>query len=162
MPSIRTARKGDLENLLALMEKYYEFDHHNFDRKKARLAMRTLLADSALGLVFLATDKDSAIGYLVLAFGYSLEYHGRDAFVDEFFILEKHRGKGLGREMLARAEKAAKKMGIKAIHLEVMRHNDPVLGFYRREGFVDHDRYLMTKKASVDKYFKQQKPHKNG
>ena len=147
MPSIRTARKDDLKSLLMLMEKYYEYDHHNFDRKKAQMAMRTLLADPALGMVFLATDSDLAIGYLVLAFGYSLEYHGRDAFVDEYFILEKHRGKGLGREMLARAQKAAKKMGIKAIHLEVTRHNDPVLGFYRREGFVDHDRYLMTKRA---------------
>jgi GNAT superfamily N-acetyltransferase len=129
------------------MEKYYEYDRHNFDRKKAQSAMRTLLADPALGRVFLAIDKYMAIGYLVLAFGYSLEYHGRDAFVDEFFILEKYRGKGLGKEMLAHAEKAAKKIGIKALHLEVTRHNDTVLGFYRREGFIDHDRYLMTKRA---------------
>ena len=147
IPSIRTARKDNLKSLLALMEKYYEYDRHDFDRKNVPLAMRGLLADPLLGAVFLATEKNIAIGYLVLAFGYSLEYHGRDAFVDEFFIVEKYRSKGLGRAMLARAQKAAKKMGIKAIHLEVSRHNEKVLDFYGREGFDDHDRYLMTKRV---------------
>lgn len=129
------------------MEEYYDYDRHNFDRKNARRAMRRLLAGPALGTVFLAGDRNSPIGYLVLAFGYSLEYHGRDAFVDEFFILEKYRGKGLGSKMLARAEKAAKKIGVRAIHLEVTMHNEPVLRFYRREGFEDHDRHLVTKRV---------------
>jgi GNAT superfamily N-acetyltransferase len=71
--------------------------------------MRRLLTDPALGSVFMAADKNSAIGYLALAFGYSLEYHRRDAFVDEFFILEKYRGNGLGGKMLMHAEKAAKR-----------------------------------------------------
>ena len=95
--------------------------------------MHDLLSDGSLGLV--------------LAFGYSLEYHGRDAFLDEFFIEEDYRGKGHGKKMLTRAENAAKKLGIKAIHLEVTRHNDPVIPFYKREGFQDHDRYLMIKRV---------------
>jgi hypothetical protein len=88
---IRIARKDDLEGIVALMEKYYEYDRHDFDRKNARRVMRRLLADPVLGRVFLAADKNSAIGYLALTFGYSLEYHGRDAFVDEFFILKIQR-----------------------------------------------------------------------
>ena len=145
MSGIRIARKDDLEGIVALMEKYYEYDRHDFDRKNARRVMRRLLADPVLGRVFLAADKNSAIGYLELAFGYSLEYHGRDAFVVEFFILEKYRGKGLGGKMLAHAEKADKRLRVRAIHLEVTRHNELVLHFYRREGFKDHDRHLVTK-----------------
>ena len=91
------------------MEKYYDYDRHDFDRKNARRALRRLLADSTLGRVFLAADKNQVIGYLAPAIGYSLGYYGRDAFVDEFFILEKYRGKGLGSKMLAHAEKAAKR-----------------------------------------------------
>ena len=67
-------------------------------------------SDPTIGRVFLAADKNSARGFLALAFGYSLDYHGRDAFVDEFLILEKYRGKGLGGKMLAHAEKAAKRL----------------------------------------------------
>ena len=109
MSRIRIARNDDLEGIVALMEKYYGYDRHDFDRKNARGAMRRLLTDPALGSVFMAADKNSAIGYLALAFGYSLEYHRRDAFVDEFFILEKYRGNGLGGKMLMHAEKAAKR-----------------------------------------------------
>ena len=32
-----------------------------------------------------------------------------------------------------------------ALHLEVTKHNSRVINLYRREGFVDHDRYLMTR-----------------
>ena len=35
MPAIWIATKNDLKPILALMEKYYEYDRHDFDRKKA-------------------------------------------------------------------------------------------------------------------------------
>lgn len=142
---IRMAKKGDLDSLLGLMEKYYAYDRHRFDGATAKKAMRRLLGDRNLGVVFLITDR-IPIGYLVLAFGYSLEFHGRDAFVDEFFLLEGYRGKGVGKAALKHAQRIAEKRGIKALHLEVTRHNSRVVDFYRREGFVDHDRYLMTKR----------------
>ena len=144
MARMRAARKGDLANLLALMEQYYAYDRHHFDPAEAKKAMRMLLGNRDLGAVIVVTDK-VPVGYLVLAFGYSLEFHGRDAFVDEFFLLEKYRGKGVGRATLKYAERIAEKRGIKALHLEVTRHNSRVIDFYRREGFVDHDRYLMTR-----------------
>ncbi|HEX6561041.1 MAG TPA: GNAT family N-acetyltransferase [Nitrososphaera sp.] len=143
---IRAARAGDLDALFALMEMYYDYDHHDFDRKKARNAMRRLLQDRRLGTVLLALDGRKPVGYLVLALGYSLEFGGRDAFIDEFFILQEYRGKGIGKAVLVHAQKAAKKQQVKALHLEVTRHNSAVIGFYAHDGFVDHDRYLMTKR----------------
>lgn len=144
---IRAARPGDLGALYALMEMYDDYDRHKFDRKKARNAMRRMLGDRRLGTVLIALDGKRPIGYLVLALGYSLEFGGRDAFIDEFFIAEEYRGKGLGKAVLAQAQKVAKRRQVKALHLEVTRHNDRVIGFYRKDGFVDHDRYLMTKRT---------------
>ena len=37
-----------------------------------------------------------AVGYLVLTLGYSLEYGGRDAFIDEVYIRSSYRGRGIG------------------------------------------------------------------
>jgi ribosomal protein S18 acetylase RimI-like enzyme len=36
-------------------------------------------------------------------------------------------------------------MGVHAVHLEVDRGNDPAFELYRRTGYEDHDRLLMTK-----------------
>ena len=78
------------------MRDYYAFDGHGFDEQKARVALLTLLRDPNLGRVWLILDGAVAAGYIVLCFGYSLEWLGRDAFVDEFFLREPYRGRGLG------------------------------------------------------------------
>jgi ribosomal protein S18 acetylase RimI-like enzyme len=43
------------------------------------------------------------------------------------------------------AEKYAMELGVNAVHLEVDHGNDPAIELYRRIGYADHGRYLMTK-----------------
>jgi ribosomal protein S18 acetylase RimI-like enzyme len=42
-------------------------------------------------------------------------------------------------------ETVARELGVNAMHLEVSRDNEAALELYRRIGYVDHGRYLMTK-----------------
>jgi len=93
-PQFRLAVESDADALLEFMQAYYAFDGHGFDESKARLALTTLLRDASLGLAWLILDDDAAVGYVVLCFGYSLEWLGRDAFVDEFYLREEYRGRG--------------------------------------------------------------------
>ena len=81
----------------------------------------------------------------MLTFGYSLELLGRDAFVDEFFLLESHRGHGWGRKAMEFVEQAAQALEIHAIHLEVTRHNTGAQQFYPKLGFEDREHHLMSK-----------------
>jgi ribosomal protein S18 acetylase RimI-like enzyme len=81
----------------------------------------------------------------VLTLGYSLEYHGRDAIIDELYIIEEYRGQGIGTRAIELAAKESRSLGIKALHLEVERKNTNAQHFYRKIGFEDHDRYLLTK-----------------
>lgn len=90
------------------------------------------------------SDKEVA-GYIVLTFGFSLEYHGRDALVDEIYLRERFRGQGTGTRGLQFIEGVCRELGIRALHLEVERANIIAQSVYRRAGFVDHDRYLLTK-----------------
>ena len=85
------------------------------------------------------------VGYVVLTLGFSLEFHGRDAFVDEIYIRAQYRGRGIGGKALAFAEGACRSLGVRALHLEVERKNTAAQAVYRKVGFKDHDRYLMTK-----------------
>lgn len=96
------------------------------------------------GACSIAEDELTA-GYVVVAFGYSLEFHGRDAFVDELFLRPAFRGRSLGREVLRFVEEQCRAAGVTALHLEVERKNTAAQEFYRRLGFQDHDRYLMTR-----------------
>lgn len=128
-----------------MMGEYYEFDHLRFDEAKARLALDRLLDEPSLGGVWTIHARNETAGYFVLALGFSLEFHGRDAFLDELYLRAPFRGRGIGGAAIRFAEEACRSFGVVALHLEVERANVNALEVYRRSGFVDHDRYLMTK-----------------
>jgi len=127
------------------MRDYYAFDGHAFDEPKAREALLAFLRDSSLGWAWLICDEEAPVGYIVLTLGYSLEFLGKDAFVDEFFLRESYRGRGWGRKTLEFVEQAARALDIRALHLEVVRSNDVANQVYRRLGFEDRDHFLMSK-----------------
>jgi GNAT superfamily N-acetyltransferase len=139
------ADASDVETLLPLVREFYEFEHIAFDEADAREALRQILSDARLGRVWLMRAGAEVVGYLVLTFGFSLEFKGRDAFVDELFLRADVRGRGLGTRALRVAEEACRHEGIRALHLEVERANTVAQEVYRRFGFRDHDRYLLTK-----------------
>jgi GNAT superfamily N-acetyltransferase len=139
------ATLDDIPTLLQFMREYYEFDHLPFDERVARTALERMVGDDTLGCVWLIRYTGEAIGYLVLTLGYSLEYGGRDAFVDEVYIRSTHRGKGIGTAALTFAEEQCRVLGVRALHLEVERTNTNAYGVYRNFGFVDHDRFMLTK-----------------
>jgi hypothetical protein len=84
-PQSRVAEAPDAELLLDFMQAYYAFDGHGYDREKARAALIALVQNPNFGRAWLILDGDSPAGYAVLCFAYSLEWLGRDAFVDEFY-----------------------------------------------------------------------------
>jgi GNAT superfamily N-acetyltransferase len=144
-PQFRLAAESDADMLLEFMRAYYAFDGHGFDREKAREALTTLLKDANLGRVWLILEGEAPVGYIVLCFGYSLEWLGRDAFVDEFYLREEYRGRGWGRKTMAFVEEEAGKAGIRTLHLEVVRKNAAALEVYRRVGFREHESTFLSK-----------------
>jgi GNAT superfamily N-acetyltransferase len=144
-PSFRIASDSDTDLLLQLMSEYYAFDQHPFNLEKARAALTGLLREPVLGRVWFVCAGEILVGYIVLTFGYSLELLGRDAFVDEFFLLERYRGQGWGRKTMQFVEQAARELDVHAIHLEVTRHNAGAQRFYPKLGFVNRGHHLMSK-----------------
>ena len=148
-PTFRVAQVTDLDTVLVLMQELFVEDQlpdqRPFDSVRARSALSDLLNDSLRGTVWLVCNGEAVVGYLALTFGYSLEFHGRDAFIDEFFIRPTNRRQGWGTHAMEHAETVARSEDVRAIHLEVGRGNIAAQAFYRRAGYADHDRYLMTK-----------------
>jgi GNAT superfamily N-acetyltransferase len=149
-PQFRLAVESDSDILLGFMREYYAFDGHGFDWEKARGAVTALLQDATLGLAWLILDGDAAVGYIVLCFGYSLEWLGRDAFVDEFYLREEYRGRGWGRTTMEFVEEAARAAGIRTLHLEVVRENSAALQVYRKLGFAEHESTFLSKWIARD------------
>ena len=145
MTDLRPATAADLETVLALHQAFFAEDGYAFREEESRANLARLLDDPTLGRLWVMDDGGTIAGYILLAFGFSLEFRGRDAFVDELYVAPGHRGKGLGTRALTLAAEACRELGVRALHLEVERYKEGAQALYRRMGFVDHERYLMTK-----------------
>lgn len=143
--TFKAAEPADLDLLIPFIREFYEYDHHPYDEGRLRPTLTRLLADKNLGGVWLIQTGHEKIGYIILTWGYSLEYYGRDAFIDELYLRESYRGQGIGQKAITFAEEAARSAGVNALHLEVERENTLAHGFYRKVGFEDQDSQFMTK-----------------
>ena len=141
----RLATPADLDLLVGFMRQFYALDQYPFDEPIARAALHTLIEEPSLGRLWIMSTHE-AIGYIALTFGYSLEYHGRDAMIDELFLKAPYRHQGIGTQTLHFVAEQCRGLGIHALHLEVEHTNEAGLILYRKMGFEPHDqRYLMTR-----------------
>jgi len=143
---IREARARDVPALLRMMRSLAEQPPAvPFDEGELRAAFETFLAHAELGIAWLLWLGEKPAGYVILTLGYSFEFRERDAFIDELYVEPEFRRMGLGRRAMEFAEKRARALNVNALHLEVDRGNDPAVELYRRTGYADHGRHLMTK-----------------
>jgi len=145
-PQFTLAEMADLDRLLELNRQLHDFFNEPFEGDFTRQAMAGLIADRSLGRLWLIQAGDQSVGYVVLTLSYSLEYGGREAFIDELFIQSDHRQQGIGTATLAFVDDQCQKLGIRALHLEVDRDNAPARHLYAKAGFVTNSRYLMTRR----------------
>lgn len=139
------ATPTDLNALLPLVEAFYQYDGHPFDAARAETTLRQLINNPSFGRVWLIVVDENIVGYLIVTYGFSLEYYGRDAFIDEVFIVEAFRGQGLGSQTFAFAEQHCRDEGVTALHLEVETHNTSAQAFYDKQGYTSHHRLLLNK-----------------
>jgi ribosomal protein S18 acetylase RimI-like enzyme len=145
--TIREATFQDEPELLRMMRLLAEQEPGKiqFDEPVARATFRRFLSLPVFGRVWLLRETDLPVGYIVLTIGFSFEFRGHDAFIDELYIDAAYRRRGYGKQAVMFLEERAREMGVNAIHLEVDHGNDPAFELYRQIGYDDHDRFLMTK-----------------
>ena len=145
----KAAGHADMDVLIALRREYCRHLEIAFDEQRARVALARLLNDQSLGRVWLIDSGGATVGYLVLIFSYSLEFDGRDAYVDEIYVQASHRGRGLGPKTLLFAEGVCAALGVRALHLGVDRNNARALTANVKGGFEDRNHFLLTTRTAT-------------
>ena len=136
---------GDLARTIGLMREFYAVTEMRFDEEVARTALRKTLLDPSLGSVYLVLVEKEAIGYFVLTFCFSLEFHGKFALLDEIYVREAYRRQKIGEAVIALCESICRKVGIRALRLETGHDNEVAQNLYRKMGFTQDLRHLFTK-----------------
>ncbi|NJN96407.1 MAG: GNAT family N-acetyltransferase, partial [Anaerolineales bacterium] len=132
------AQNTDIERLVELRQEAGTEGQAN-----SHAALEQVINNSSLGRVWLIEMDNQAVGYVAVTFSYSLEFHGRDALLDELYL--RPEAQALGKPSLKFAQGQGQALGVNALHAEMARANIAAQNLYRAADFEDDDSYLMTK-----------------
>lgn len=132
--------------MLDLSAQLYAREGLAWDRAGARSAALELIANPGLGGIWLIETDGATAGYVVLTACFSLEFGGRFGLLDEIFLAEPWRGRGLGTGALEFAARWCRERGMGALRLEVWTGNTSAIRLYERAGFALEERHLMTRR----------------
>jgi len=153
MLSIRAATVNDVGLLKALI---YELAEYERERQFVMITEADLVRDG-FGLApkfraLIAEWDGQAAGY-ALFFGFYSTWEGRPGlFLEDLFVREAFRGKGVGGALLAKVAGIALRENCYGVRWEVLDWNQPAIDFYKRLGasFLDQWKSVLLTGEALD------------
>jgi len=138
----------DIAIITRMMEEFYAIDQYPIDSERTKDLFFEFITHENLGKSWLIQSKNEIVGYFILTFVFSFEYGGKIAFIDELYIKELDRGKGIGKKALLFIQQEVLKLSLKLLYLEVEPHNENAQKLYLAHDFELHNRKLMKFKIT--------------
>ena len=148
MTTFKPLEITDISTITQMMQDFYAIDNYPIDVEVAKNLFQEFISNEHLGKSWLIYSENEIVGYIILTFIFSFEYGGKIAFVDELFIKETARGKGIGKEAIQFIQKEVPKLSLKLLYLEVEPHNENAQKLYLAHDFELHNRKLMKYKVT--------------
>lgn len=146
MTTFKPLGNSDIEIIVAMQQDFYAIDNYPIDIEITKNLFLEFIAHENLGKSWLIFSDNEIVGYVILTFLFSFEYKGKVAFLDELYLSEKARGKGIGAQAIDFIQSTALKLSLKLIWLEVEKHNSTAQKLYLAADFAVHNRILMQYK----------------
>ena len=148
MTTFKPLEISDISIITQMMQDFYAIDNYPMDVEVAKNLFQEFISNEHLGKSWLIYTENEIVGYIILTFIFSFEYGGKIAFVDELFIKETARGKGIGKEAIQFIQREVPKLSLKLLYLEVEPHNENAQKLYLAHDFELHNRKLMKYKVT--------------
>lgn len=135
-----------IEIITQMMSDFYAIDNYPMDRDVAKNLFHEFISNENLGKAWLIYWDNEVVGYVILTYIFSFEYGGKIAFIDELYLIESARGKGIGTNTIQFIKSEIPKLSLKLLYLEVEIHNESAQKLYIANDFTIHHRKLMKYK----------------
>ena len=147
MVQFKPLETSQIESITLMMQDFYAIDNYPIDIEVSKKLFQEFISDENLGKSWIISDDSEVIGYVILTFIFSFEYKGRIAFIDELYLKDSARGKGIGAKTLEFIKEQIPKLSLKLLYLEVEHHNENAQRLYIANDFVIHNRKLLKFKT---------------
>ena len=132
---IRKAERGDAAAIIGLMGDFAEFEGFSsyFQVTEERLAA-AMFGEAAFVEGLLAFEGASPVAYALFYPSFASFRGQRGLFLEDLFISEAARRKGIGEALLKEVARLAWKRGFERIDFQVLDWNTPAIRFYEGLG----------------------------
>ena len=142
---VRKGKKEDLADVLKLIRELALFE------KAPEQVTNTISNMEADGFgknpifdFYVAELKNKIVGIAVYFTKYST-WKGKGLYLDDLFVTEAHRGKGIGKMLFDQIIVEAKNMNAKQMHWQVLDWNTPAIDLYKKYGATIDSEWLDCK-----------------
>jgi GNAT superfamily N-acetyltransferase len=130
-----------LDAVVALFEAQLREHAITTPRDDLRGAIQQVIADQRYGFMLAATAPDGRpIGVAYASSLLSLEHGGVSGWLEELYVLPQWRGQGIGSRLIEEVVIHARKLGWRALDLEVDAAHQRAVLLYVRHQFQPHSR----------------------
>ena len=150
---IRPAAVGDVPLLLRFSREFAEYER----QPDAVVITEETLTRDGFGpqpkfRSLIAEWDAEAIGY-ALFFGIYSSLKGSGIFLEDLFVREAFRGRGIGKALLCQVARIARQEGTYGIRWEVLAWNEPAIKFYKSLGgeFFDEWRQVLLQSDALNR-----------
>jgi GNAT superfamily N-acetyltransferase len=130
---VRLAVAADIEPLTAIMlamERYYEADGIPDSERARRRIAEALFGPAPIGLAFLALEDGRAVGVALCCWLFPTKEFRPGLFLKDMFVADAHRGRGIGRALLAAVAEYAEANDLPRVDWTADRGNAAAAGLY--------------------------------
>ena len=132
---IRPANAADVPILNTLIHEFADFEHLPASVTEQDL-LRDGFCDAPKFRVLMAEWDGQIAGYALFFDNYST-FEGRAGlFLEDIYVRDKYRGKGIGKALLAQVAAIAKRKNCFGLRWQVLDWNTPAIEFYKSLGAI--------------------------
>jgi len=133
--SIRTATSDDVPTVALLIRtlSQYEKLEHEVAMTEDKLRA-TMFGPRSYAEAVLAEEDGKAVGFALFFHNYSTFLAQPGLYLEDLYVLESHRGKGIGKALLVRLAKIAVERNCGRMEWAVLDWNVDAIGFYEKLG----------------------------
>ena len=124
-----TVRKAQAKDKKDISDLYYQL----YSRHKGPKKLIPIEKFQAKNLLFVAEENNNIMGFIWGTFiNYGISRYG---YIDELFVKQKFRRKGVGTSLMKRMLEEFKKLKVWSLFVSIEKRDKKALSFYRKLGF---------------------------
>ena len=132
---IRDADPGDVAALVELIRELAEYEREPDEVEiDAPMLAEALYCESPAVFALVAEEEGEVVGMALYFRSFSTWTGRHGVYLEDLYVRPAHRGKGIGRALVASLARLALDRGDRRLEWSVLDWNEPAIGFYRSLG----------------------------